>query len=131
MKKDIENRKDIELLVDSFYDKVKTDEVIGFIFNDIAKVNWKKHLPIMYDFWENALFYTGTYSGNPINLHNHLHHIRPLTSKHFDQWNKLFIATIDEHFKGDKANLAKQRAFSISTVMQQKLFQTHQDLHHL
>ncbi len=59
MKKDIENRKDIELLVRSFYDKVKADDTIGYIFNDIAKVNWEKHLPVMFDFWENVLFYTG------------------------------------------------------------------------
>ena len=122
MKKDIETRQDIELLVNGFYEKVKVDDTIGFIFNDIAKVNWQKHLPVMYDFWENALFYTGTYSGNPINLHTHLHHIRPLAIKHFEQWNRLFIATIDEYFKGKTASLAKQRAISISTVLQQKLF---------
>ena len=33
MKKDIENRKDIELLVNRFYDKVIADQMIGFIFN--------------------------------------------------------------------------------------------------
>ncbi|OIR02909.1 group 3 truncated hemoglobin ctb [mine drainage metagenome] len=131
MKKDIENREDIKLIVDRFYDKVKADEVIGFIFNDIAKVNWEKHLPVMYDFWENAIFYSGTYSGNPMNLHNHLHHIRPLSSKHFDQWNKLFNETVDEHFNGEKAKLIKQRALSISTVMQQKIFHVNKDVGHL
>ena len=50
---------DIKLLVNSFYDKVKADTVIGYIFNDIAKVDWEKHLPVMYDFWENVLFFTG------------------------------------------------------------------------
>ncbi|OIR01359.1 group 3 truncated hemoglobin ctb [mine drainage metagenome] len=131
MKRDIENREDIKLIVDRFYDKIKTDEVIGFIFNDIAKVNWEKHLPVMYDFWENAIFYSGTYSGNPMNLHNHLHHIRPLSSKHFDQWNKLFNETVDEHFNGEKAKLIKQRALSISTVMQQKIFHVNKDVGHL
>jgi len=55
MKKDIENRTDIEQLVRSFYDKVNTDDTIGYIFNDIAKVNWEKHFPVMFDFWENVL----------------------------------------------------------------------------
>lgn len=131
MKRDIENREDIKLIVDRFYDKVKTDEVIGFIFNDIAKVNWEKHLPVMYDFWENAIFYSGTYSGNPMSLHHHLHHIRPLTSKHFTQWNKLFDETVDENFEGEKAKLIKQRALSISTVMQQKIFHVNTDAGHL
>ena len=41
MKTDIRNRKDIEKLVNAFYEKVKTDEVIGYLFTDVAKVNWE------------------------------------------------------------------------------------------
>ena len=121
MKKDIETRTDIELLVNSFYERIKTDKVIGYIFTDIAHVNWLKHLPIMYDFWENALFYTGSYTGNPMTLHKHLHRLIPLTREHFAQWNKLFTTTVDELFEGEKAILAKQRATSISAVMQIKI----------
>ena len=40
MKKDIANRDDIILLINTFYEKVKKDQVIGYIFNDVAKVNW-------------------------------------------------------------------------------------------
>ena len=61
MKTDIRHRKDIEKLVNSFYDKVKTDEVIGYLFTDVAKVNWELHLPKMYDFWENILFFSANY----------------------------------------------------------------------
>ena len=39
MKTDIRNRKDIEKLVNTFYDKVKTDEVIGYLFNDVAQLS--------------------------------------------------------------------------------------------
>ncbi len=66
MKHDIENRKDIEQLINRFYDKVKQDNMIGFIFNDVAKVNWQKHLPVMYDFWENIIFLSNKYAGNPM-----------------------------------------------------------------
>jgi len=59
MKKDIKNRKDIEKLVNAFYEKVKTDTVIGFLFNDVANINWYSHLPKLFDFWENILFYKG------------------------------------------------------------------------
>ena len=31
---DIRSREDIELLINSFYTKVKKDDTIGFIFND-------------------------------------------------------------------------------------------------
>jgi len=122
MKKDIESRDDIELLVKSFYEKVKIDPVIGSIFTDIARVNWEKHLPVMFDFWENTIFYTGSYSGNPMKSHQNLNKLFPLTKEHFSRWNQLFASTVDELFEGDKAVLAKQRAISISTVMQLKLF---------
>lgn len=125
MKKDIENKKDIALLVDEFYDKVRADNTIGYIFNDVVKVNWQKHLPVMYSFWENTLFYTGTYEGNPMELHKHLHRLMPLTLEHFKQWNYLFIKTVDELFEGPQANLAKQRAVSISAVMQIKILKEH------
>jgi len=121
MKNDIVNRKDIELLITSFYEKVKSDDTIGYIFNDIAKVNWQQHLPVMFDFWENVLFYTGAYNGNPMVIHQHLHRVVPLTKTHFKQWEKIFIGTVDELFDGSNAVLAKQRALSISTVMQMKI----------
>lgn len=128
MKKDIENRKDIQLMVNSFYEKVKADPVIGYIFNDIVKVNWERHLPVMYDFWENSLFFTGNYSGNPLDSHKRLHKLVPLNAKHFDQWNKLFCLTVDELFEGAKASLAKQRAYSISTVMKIKIVEEQADI---
>jgi len=124
MKKDIENRQDIQLLVNSFYEKVKQDPEIGFIFNDIVKVNWEKHLPLMYDFWENTLFYTGGYTGNPMEMHQRLHQLVPLTAEHFKRWTHLFTSTVDELFNGEKALLAKQRAISISTLMQIKIIQS-------
>ncbi len=121
MKKDIEGKADIQLLVDAFYKKVKTDALIGYIFTDIVKVHWEKHLPVMYNFWENSLFYTGSYEGNPMEPHKHLHRVMPLTAEHFTQWTTLFTNTVDELFEGKNANLAKQRAISIATVMQIKI----------
>ena len=37
------------------------------------------------------------------------------------RWLQLFTSTVDELFEGEKAELAKQRAMSIATVMQLKL----------
>ncbi len=123
MKKDIRSREDIELLVRAFYDKVKHDPVIGHIFTEVINVNWERHLPTMFDFWENTLFYTGSYSGNPMQSHKRLHKLFPLNDKHFERWIALFTGTVDELFDGEKALLAKQRALSISTVMRIKILQ--------
>lgn len=125
MKKDIENIEDIKLLVNSFYEKVKADKTIGYIFNDVAKVNWEKHLPVMYNFWENVLFFTGAYTGNPMIAHEKVHQQVKFTATHFEEWLKLFLHTVDELFEGDKAELARQRAISIATVMQIKIVHEH------
>ena len=45
MKPDIETSSDVQNLINTFYSKVRQDDVIGYIFNDIAKVDWEKHLP--------------------------------------------------------------------------------------
>ena len=123
LKKDIENRSDIELMVDAFYKKVLADKKLGFIFQDVAKVNWSTHIPLLYDFWENVIFFTGSYEGNPVNLHKHLHAIEPLSKTHFDRWNKLFILTVDQFFEGSKAELAKERAISVSGIIRDKVFE--------
>ena len=104
MKTDIRNRKDIEKLVNAFYDKVKKDDTIGYLFNDIAKVNWELHLPKMYDFWENILFYSGNYSGSPMVVHKELHQKSTMNQNHFQHWNDLFSQTVDSLFEGIKAN---------------------------
>jgi len=41
-----------------------------------------------------------------------------LKAEHFDRWLLLFKSTVDENFDGEKAELAKQRAMSIATIMQ-------------
>lgn len=121
MKADILTKEDIKLLVDSFYEKVKKDTVISYLFNDVAKVNWELHLPRMYDFWENIIFQTGSFSGNPMAAHAQLHQQSPLTAEHFARWQQLFLETVSELFEGDNAVLARQRAVSIATMMQIKV----------
>ena len=117
MKTDIRNRKDIEKLIDTFYDTVKTDKVIGYFFNDVAKVNWELHLPKMYDFWENILFYSANYSGSPMAVHKELHQKSAISQAHFEHWNQLFCQTVDALFIGAKADEIKNRALNISAVM--------------
>lgn len=123
MKTDIQNRNDIEWLVNCFYRKVLADSELGVIFEKVAKVNWSTHLPTMYNFWENIILFTGSYDGNPMQLHEHLHNIKHIKETHFDKWNKLFLATVDENFEGSNAELAKLRAINISSIIKKKLLQ--------
>ncbi len=121
MKADLQNRSDIEILVNTFYEKVKKDEVINYLFTDVVPVNWEKHLPVMYDFWDNILFSTGNYEGNPMAKHKAIDQKSPLSMRHFQQWISLFTETVNELFEGENAELIKQRAQSIATIMQLKI----------
>lgn len=122
MKKDIENNQvDIKLLVDTFYDKVRANELLGRIFDDVAKVNWETHLPKMYGFWENILFQTGGYKGAPFLPHLKVNAMESLTPKHFNEWMDLFLANVDEHFEGPMTEELKRKAFNIKEVWSYKM----------
>lgn len=124
MKKDIQNRADIAMLINSFYEKVRKDETIGYLFNDVAKVDWVHHLPRMYDFWESMVFQTGSFSGNPMTAHIQLHSKSPLSAAHFAQWLHLFMSTADELFEGSNTELIKQKARSIAALMEAKILRS-------
>jgi hemoglobin len=119
--KEIQNREDIELLVNSFYNKVNHDALLSPVFNEFAGVNWQTHLPIMYDFWSTMLLGDKTYRGNPFMKHIPL----PINKTHFDRWLKLFLDTVEEHFEGEVAEEAKTRARNIAGVFQYKLEHIH------
>ena len=107
---DLQNSEDVKTLIDAFYLKVRVDDLIGFIFNDIAKVDWPKHLPRMYAFWEFLLLGGESYQGNPMEPHRALHEKVPLQKEFFDRWVALFTQTVDENFAGINAEEAKNKA---------------------
>lgn len=117
MKKDIRNRKDIEKLVNAFYDKIKSDALIGYIFIDVIQTHWDKHLNVMYNFWENILFYTANFDGNPLLVHQELIKKYAINTTHFEQWNKLFVDSVNKLFEGPKAEEIKNRAANIGVVL--------------
>ena len=123
MQKDISTPNDIKILVDTFYNSVKSDATIGYIFTDVAKVNWDDHLPRMYKFWEFALLGTAVYKGNPMMKHIALNAKASLTKQHFEQWLHLWEATVDRFFEDEIANRAKERGQLMKTVMHIKMEQ--------
>jgi len=104
----------VKLLVDSFYEKVKGDPLLGGVF---SHVRWEDHLPIMYNFWSSMLFGDQSYRGTPLKPHLHL----PVTTVHFSRWLKLFEETVNENFAGAKAEEIKARAWAIAGVFQHKM----------
>ena len=120
-KKDIENVDDIKFLVDQFYRKVIDDEVIGYFFTRVIKLDWNHHLPTMYQFWETILLAQAAYKGNPVIKHIELHKKEPIKPQHFDRWLALWESTIDENFNGTIAEEAKKKAISMRLLMTAKI----------
>jgi len=128
--KDIMNSEDVKLLVNSFYDKVRNDELLAPVFSKrIPDANaWPYHLGIMCNFWETVLFAKEAYRGNPFPKHIGL----SIASTHFDRWIELFHKTIDTYFAGPKAQEAKDRAVKMRRLFEIKLSQAGEDpLKHL
>ncbi len=105
--RDIESKEDIILLVDTFYQKVQQDTLIGPIFESrITPDAWPAHLDRMYTFWTTLLLNQPGYSGQPFEKHREL----PIQQAHFDRWVSLFKTLVDSLFEGPIANEAKYRA---------------------
>ena len=115
---DITSRHEIVRLVDRFYTRVRADEILGPIFDDVATVDWAAHLPKMYAFWEQVLFGTAGFKGNPLAVHRALARLTPLGDREFDRWIALFTDTVDDLFVGPGADEVKLRAARIRAVMQ-------------
>ena len=115
--KEIISLDDIKILVDTFYGKVKKDELIGPIFNERIHDRWPQHLETMYTFWQTLLLNERTYFGSPFPVHASL----PVSGKHFKKWMELFTQTIDEMFTGEKADEAKWRAGKMAEIFEEKI----------
>lgn len=111
--KAIESKQDVELLIDTFYQKLVKDELVSHFF---TKLDLEKHLPRVVQFWSFILLDEAGYSANMMEKHARL----DLDETAFDRWLKLFHETIDEFFTGEKAELAKQRATLIAWTMKTK-----------
>ncbi len=121
MKPDLASRNDIIQLIDLFYSKVNKDSVLSPYFNEAAKVDWKTHLPKMYDFWETVLFAKSTYQGNPMAKHKLVDAMMKLTPEAFKRWLELFNDTLDELFEGTAVEKAKFSAKTIATTLQSRI----------
>ena len=117
MQKEISHIEDIKVLVDGFYQSIRDNELLGPIFNGIIKDRWPEHLEKMYRFWQTVLLGNHTYFGSPFPPHAKL----PVEKVHFDTWLKLWHATIDKHFTGEKADEAKWRGDKMAAMFLSKI----------
>ncbi len=120
-KKLLNTTEDVTLLVNEFYTKVKVDELLGPIFNNVENFSWDHHIPVMISFWESVLLGTASYRGNAMGVHLELDRKQPLSAGLFERWLKLFYETLDDYFEGSQKEIAKKRASSMAGLIQYKI----------
>ena len=120
---DIQTQQDLYVLVDEFYKKLLADDSISYIFTDVVKIKIEEHLPILVTFWSQAILGTGGYVKNLTQIHLDINAKEYLSPELFKIWLDHFFSTVDENFKGEKAEQIKTQAVNIGTMMQIKIAQ--------
>lgn len=105
--------KDIDQLVDCFYEKVRHDAEIGPIFNQ-AVADWPTHLRTLKDFWSTVLLTERRYQGDPLARHLPLQ----LQPAHFRRWLALFQETAREVMPPEHAAFAVAKSHRIAENFQ-------------
>lgn len=121
--RDLQNREDVAFVVNTFYDLVRKDEMLGPIFNKII-TDWPSHLHKITLFWDQVLFDTRLYAGNPriahIEADKQVDH--SIDISHFGKWLFYWINVINENFVGPRADLLIDRARRMQTVLYVNVF---------
>ncbi len=126
MNKDITSRKEIYTIISKFYALLLADKEMFPFFEEFVKKNaLEQHLNNITDFWEDILLNSKNYKNNVLQKHIESHQKTTFRIPHFDKWLTYFTTTIDKNNNGLNAELMKNRAKSIATVMQIKMKNLH------
>ncbi|MEP6623761.1 MAG: group III truncated hemoglobin [Acidimicrobiia bacterium] len=113
---DLDDPDAVAEMVVRFYRFVAMDDVLGPMFNDVARVDWSEHIPKLTAFWCRALFSLPGYEGNPFRAHQRVHAQQAFTAAHFERWLDLFFETVDTGWSGTNAERAKALAVRVAEV---------------
>lgn len=119
--RDLNTPEEIAEMVRRFYADVAQDDLLGPLFNDVARVDWSEHLPKLAAFWCRALLGLPGYAGNPFRAHALVHLQQPFTLAHFERWLTLFHETIELGWSGPSAQRALELARNVARVHSQQL----------
>lgn len=106
---------DIDRLVPTFYDRVRTDPILGPIFES-AIADWPHHLERLKAFWSSVMLTSGRYKGQPMIAH--LRHAHEMTPENFARWLDLWKATSTELLEPDTAASVQAKAEMIAESLE-------------
>ncbi len=119
--RDLDDPEEIAEMVRRFYSDVAQDDLLGPMFNNVARVDWSEHLPKLTDYWCRFLLGRPGYAGNPLRAHQLVHEKRAFTDRHFERWLDLFFETIDLGWRGPTADKARALAARVAAAHRRQL----------
>ena len=102
---------DLARLVARFYAAVRTDALIGSVFNDTID-DWPEHLEKLTAFWSSLMLTSGRYKGAPMAAH--LKHRAHITPRMFERWLALWREATDAEMPPAVAALMQIKAERIA-----------------
>lgn len=89
------DRPALSRLVHTFYGEVRSDPVLGPVFNNAIGDHWDEHMERLTDFWCTVMLGTKEFQGNVFGTHMQLQGVAP---EHFRRWLDIFAATATRLF---------------------------------
>ena len=105
----------LKRLVETFYERVRTDALIEPVFND-AIGDWPEHLKKLQAFWSSVMLTSGRYKGQP--LPAHIRHGARIDGVAFERWLDLWKQVTDEQFEPAVAARFQEKAGRIAESLQ-------------
>jgi hemoglobin len=102
---------DLNRVVEAFYASVRTDRMLGPIFNG-AIHDWPDHLATLQAFWSSVMLTTGRYKGQPMVAH--ARHAAEINPAMFERWLALWRETTDSLLPADAAAAMQEKAARIA-----------------
>jgi hemoglobin len=109
----------IRLLIETFYEGVRKDDVLGPVFEKVLDGKWSTHMPRMYDFWSKVLLRTKRFQGDIYVKHMVL---AGITEEHFARWLTLFRNAVTQLYHDEAADRILKIADSIAENLQLGFF---------
>lgn len=104
----------VRAFVETFYEKVAKDDLIGPVFERRVHGEWGPHFDTMVLFWSAVLLREMNYRGSPPEVHRAIEELEP---RMFKRWLELFSETMHELFDPALAESLFQRAERIGEML--------------
>lgn len=115
----IPTESELEMLIPRFYDRVRSDPVIGPVF-EAAVEDWDEHLHKLVAFWSSVMLTSGRYKGNPVAAH--MQHLAAIEPAMFDRWLSLWAEVTREALPAATAAAMQAKATRIAESLKLALY---------